>query len=521
MAASTAPPFTKDGDIMEVEINDISVLRNPVVEERYSACVTSDKGLTAGVAAEQCCGLARRGVGTVAGEDMMGEQIERLAQFVAETSWEAIPEAVQQHAKLVLLDTLGVIMAGSQQPEVRQLRERLRPSAGAGATMFARGWPTGDPRTAALVNGIAGRSIELCEGHRYVSCQGAIQIVPAVMAIGERANCPGREVLTALILGYDAAVRLGACLTPRALAHQNGQAPLLGAVAAGARLRGLNAADTSRALRIGATLVLTPSYTNAVAGATALNVAGGMSGVAGVLAPDLALAGFEAQENAIEEAFSSLVGDGFQPDRLLEELGSRWEICRNYFRLRACCNPIYASLDALEDTLAELRPAPSDIERIDVATYRFASVMRNADPKNYFAAKYSLPHAAAAVVVRGNAGYGSFTEAVVHDPTIAALRHRVHVSEDPALTAVAPRLKPARVTLTLKDGRQSTRTCESPRGDFQRPYQASEIRDKFHELAGLLLVPEGIRPVERAIDDCDRAASVRDVCETIRRYGLR
>jgi hypothetical protein len=52
MAASTAPPFTKDGDIMEVEINDISVLRNPVVEERYSACVTSDKGLTAGVAAE-------------------------------------------------------------------------------------------------------------------------------------------------------------------------------------------------------------------------------------------------------------------------------------------------------------------------------------------------------------------------------------------------------------------------------------------------------------------------------------
>jgi 2-methylcitrate dehydratase PrpD len=450
----------------------------------------------------------------------MGEQIERLAQFVAETSWEAIPDSVRQHAKLVLLDTLGVIMAGSEQPEVRQLRERLQRSAGAGATMFARSWPTGDPRTAALVNGIAGRSIELCEGHRYVSCQGAIQVVPTVMAIGEWANGTGREVLTALILGYDVAVRIGACLTPRALAHQNGQAPLLGAVAAGARLRGLNAADTSRALRIGATLVLTPSYTNAVAGATALNVAGGMSGFAGTLAPDLALAGFEAQENAIEEAFGSLVGDGFQPDMMLEELGSRWEISRNYFRLRACCNPTYAALDALEEALADLRPAPNEIERIDVATYRFASVMCNADPQNYFAAKYSLPHAAAAVVVRGNASYGSFTEAVVHDPTIAALRRRVHMTEDPALTAVAPRLKPARVTLTLKDGRQSTRTCESPRGDFQHPYPESEIRDKFHELAGLLLVPEGIRPVERAIDDCDRASSLRDLCEDIRRYGL-
>ena len=86
--------------------------------------------------------------------------------------------------------------------------------------------------------------------------------------------------MTTLILGYDVAARIGACLTPRALAHQSGQAPLLGAVAAGARLRGLNIDESSRALRIGATLVLTPSYTNAVAGATALNIAGGMSGFA-------------------------------------------------------------------------------------------------------------------------------------------------------------------------------------------------------------------------------------------------
>jgi len=449
----------------------------------------------------------------------MGEQIEKLVQFVAETQWEDIPEAVRQHAKLVLLDTLGVILVGAEQPEVRQLRAQLLATAGTGATVLARGWPSSDPRTAALLNGIAGRSVELCEGHRYVSCQGAVQIVPGVLAVGEWANCTGRALLTALILGYDVAVRLGAALTARPLAHQNGQAPLLGAVAAGARLRGLNAAETSRALRIGATLVLTPSYTNAVAGATTLNVAGGMSGFAAALAPDLALAGFAAQANAIEEALSSLVGDGFQPVGLLEELGTRWEIGRNYFRLRACCNPIYAALDALEDALAALRPAPEEIARIDVATYRFASVMRNPDPPNYFAAKYSLPHAAAAVVLRGNAGYGSFTDAVVHDPAIAALRQRVHIVEDPQMTAVAPRLKPARVTVTLTDGRQSTQTCESARGDFQRPYQEAEIRAKFRELAGLLLPPEGVTAVEHAVQHCEQWASVRELADQLRHYG--
>jgi len=449
----------------------------------------------------------------------MGEQIDRLAQFVAETQWEDIPATVRQHAKLVLLDTLGVMLVGAEQPEVRQLRAQLLATAGTGATVLARGWPSSDPRTAALLNGIAGRSVELCEGHRYVSCQGAVQIVPGVLAVGEWADCSGRALLTALILGYDVAVRLGAALSARPLAHQNGQAPLLGAVAAGARLRGLSAADTSRALRIGATLVLTPSYTNAVAGATALNVAGGMSGFAAALAPDLALAGFAAQANAIEEALSSLVGDGFQPNGLLEELGTRWEISRNYFRLRACCNPIYAALDALEDALAALRPAPREIARIDVATYRFAAVMQNPDPANYFAAKYSLPHAAAAVVLRGNAGYGSFTDAVVHDAAIAALRQRVHVVEDPQMTAVAPRLKPARVTVTLTDGRQSTQTCESARGDFQRPYQEAEIRAKFRDLAGLLLPPEGVTDIAQAVQHCDQWPSVRELTDLLRRYS--
>src|SRR5262250_361120 len=262
----------------------------------------------------------------------MGQAIEDLAHFIAGTPWGAIPKSVREHAKLVLLDTLGVILAGSVQPEVAGVRARLTATGGHGATIYAPGAPTSDPRTAAFLNGLAGRSIELCEGHRYVSCQGAVQALPTALACAEWLQRSGRETLAGLIFGYEVAARLGAGLTARPLAHQNGQAPLLGAVAAGARVRGLNAAETSRALRIGATLVLTPSYTNAVAGATALNVAGGMSGFAAALAPELALAGFVAQDDAIEEALSSLIGDGFRPDELLDALGTRWEISRNYFR---------------------------------------------------------------------------------------------------------------------------------------------------------------------------------------------
>jgi 2-methylcitrate dehydratase PrpD len=448
----------------------------------------------------------------------MGQQIEALARFTAETRWEDIPAPVQRHTKLVLLDTIGVILAGSVRPEVAQLRERMAVTAGTGATVYARGWPQHDPRTAALLNGIAGRAIELCEGLRLASGQAAMQILPSILAVGEHVRASGKELLAALALSYDVAARLGMAFTPRPLAHQNGQAMLLAAAAAGARMRGLDAAGVSRAMRISAVLMMTPSYTNTGAGATALNVAGGMSGFAGALAPDLALAGVEAQENAIEESLSQLVGDGFKPDHLLDELGTRWEITRNYFRIYACCNPIHPALDVLKAALAELRPRAEDIERIEFATYRFASVMRNPHPPNYFASKYSLPHAAAVMAVRGMAEHGDIDDIALLDPAIAALRQRVSVSEDPAMSALAPRLRPARVTVTLKDGRKATHACESHEGDFNRPFAQSVLRGKFRMLAGHVLAPDGVAQVEQAVDRCEAWTSVTEFTDLLRKY---
>jgi 2-methylcitrate dehydratase PrpD len=241
-----------------------------------------------------------------------------------------------------------------------------------------------------------------------------------------------------------------------------------------------------------------------------------MSGFAGILAPELALAGVAAQPDAVEEAFGHLVGEGFRSDAVTEELGRRWEIGRNYFRLRACCNPTYSALDALEEILAELSPDPAAIERIEVDTYRFAANMREPEPRNYFAAKYSLPHAAAALVLRGTAGYHAFTEEAVRDPGIAAFRRRVTVREDPALNAEVPRLKPARVTVTLTDGRRVTRLRESARGDHQDPYREDEIRSKFRELAGVVLGTREVARLEALVDRCHDLPRFTDLLQPLR-----
>jgi len=449
----------------------------------------------------------------------VGLGIERLARFVAKTTWDDIPSEVREHAKLVLLDTFGVMLAGSRRPEVSALCAQLASGGGSGATLYSRGWRSFDPRTAALLNGISGRAIELCEGLRLVSGQAAMQVLPGILALAEARGASGKEVLAALVLGYEAAGKLCTAFTARPLAHQNGQASLLAAAAGGAKLAGLDAEGVSRAMRISTTLLLTPSYTNVVAGATALNVAGGMSGFVGALVPELAQAGFTAQADAVEEALGQMVGTGFDAAGLLGELGAPWEITRNYFRLYACCNPIHPALDALGEVVARLRPRSDEVERIDIATYKFAAVMNNPSPPNFFASKYSLPHACAVLIVRGRLGHAALDDSALEDATIAALRPTVHIVEDVEMSKRAPRMRPARVTLRLKDGRSATATVESHRGDFNAPFERAELVEKFRELASHVLTDAGVRQAEAIMLGVDEMADFRAAMNALRPHA--
>ena len=177
----------------------------------------------------------------------MGQQIEDLATFIAGGRWEDVPGNIQARVKYALLDTVGVILAGSLRPEVQSLRAALLKNGGTGATLLAPGMQATDPGNAAMLNAIAGRSIELCDG--LLGVQPSVQIVPGLLAIGEARQSSGRDLLTAFLMGYEVAGRLASGFTPRPLAHPNGQVALLACAAAGARLLGLDGAGISRSMR--------------------------------------------------------------------------------------------------------------------------------------------------------------------------------------------------------------------------------------------------------------------------------
>ena len=153
--------------------------------------------------------------------------------------------------RLVLLDTLGVILAGGERPEVRGscANASRRPPAAGPRSMPGAGPRTTRTRRRCSTASPAARS-NCAKGCASSPARPRCRSCPAVLAVGEQRRRPGREMLAAFILGYDVVGRLAAGFTPRPLAHQNGQVSLLAAAAAGARLCGLDAAGVSRAMRI-------------------------------------------------------------------------------------------------------------------------------------------------------------------------------------------------------------------------------------------------------------------------------
>jgi 2-methylcitrate dehydratase PrpD len=215
-----------------------------------------------------------------------------------------------------------------------------------------------------------------------------------------------------------------------------------------------------------------------------------------------------------------MVGAGFAPEKLPDDMGRRWEILENYFRFYACCNPIHAALDSLAETLAVLKPRPEEVARVEVQTFAFASVMRNPAPPNYFASKYSLPHAAAVLIARGGLGFADIDDSALEDPVIATLRPLVRIAEDPAMTARStPAVRPARVTLTLKDGRSVVAAREASVRDTLKADPESPVRAKFRELAAPHLTQAGMDAIEAAVDRCEEWQTMGELIEPLRRHA--
>ena len=433
------------------------------------------------------------------GAEMQQAGLGELADFIARISYENFPATLLHHARQVAADLIGTIAAGMREPEMHRLALRL--ASGGAASVIGHPVPA-SPSDAALLHGTAGTFLELDEGNRFSRGHPGIHVMPAALAVAQQRGATGAQLLTALICGYEVAARIGVASEIRPVMHPHGTWGTVGAAVAVRKLLGGSAEDFMRTINVASTLGLATSVKAMREGGTVRNVFAGVSGKMAILANELVDSGFSAESDGLTSVYDGIISHGFEWSRMLEGLGERWEMQRNYFKLHACCRFNHAALDALAQALQTV-PRPLDtqsIETIEVQTYSLAAALSNPHPCRPLAAKYSLPFAIATSLVHGSTGVKAFSQSAVVHLDVLRLALRVRVNEDAAMTKLLPDLRQARVILRMKSGQQYVAAVHTNRGDSENPLSDEELAAKFMDLSiGTWTKTEAARLHERVL----------------------
>jgi len=413
----------------------------------------------------------------------MTNYLDHIVSYVCRTSFDDLPQNVVLRAKEVLVDSLSVIAAGAQEDVVKALKERIvDPKARQVASLIGLGMRT-EPSKAALINGTAGTFLELDEGNQFGRGHPGIHVIPAALAIAEDGRLSGRDLVTALVLGYEIGTRIGIACKIRMSMHPHGTWGTVGAAVAVAKLMGYGEAAMKEMINVSSSLGLATSRRTMLEGGTVRNVYSGVSNTMGILAHELVQSGFTGEADGLKTVYGSVVSDTFSPEVMTEDLGKRFEIARNYFKMHACCRYNHGTLDALEQILAQ-RPLKADeIEAVDVETYSLAAQLCDQNPQNMLAAKFSIPFAVATLIVHGRTDVSCFNSEVVRNDAVQTLAKRVKVKEDPKLTAMMPARRPSKVKVTLKSGEKLEAEVTMNKGDFEDPYGPADLEKKYYSLA--------------------------------------
>ena len=424
-----------------------------------------------------------------------------LAKFVHDLHISDLSQEVCNQGLRVIRDTIGTMLAGAVLPEVKGLAEMVSMLGCSGRSTLMGCQETVSPHIAALVNGTGAVSLELDEGNQYAINHPAVHILPAVLALAEEHKQSGTELLTAFIVGYEVAVRVGRVTHLREAVHPFGTHAIVGTAAAASRLLGLDVEQTAQTLDLAAGMCIASSQTAANTGASVRNLVTGLTNHNGLLAPLLVGAGFTGEPGSLNVVFGRILGDSFKDGGLGEDLGREFYINRNYFKLYACSRWNHAPIEAMAALLARTPFEAEDVEEITVWTYDPATRLSWGDPPNGYAAKHSIPYNVAVRLVRGTNDLEAYSEDAVSDPQVRAIARRVVVREDPTLTAMLPDVRPARVEVKLRTGSTLTESVERPRGGFDRPLTEEELKTKFHRLARIALPEHAVEGLEKMLEN--------------------
>lgn len=440
---------------------------------------------------------------------------DRFAEFVESFAYEQIPDQVISRTKDVIFDGLGSLLsATSSKYDIGAVLGRFVRETGGTPESQVFGMPL---RTncvsAALVNGTLGYYCDI-ESHHAGAIMHAIAVVgPAAFAVGEKMKRSGRDVLSAIVVGIEAACRVSYALSGPALYargfHPTCVAGTFGSVAAAARLFGLGGRPMRYAFGLAGTEAsgLLAWVGDPTEHSRPYNM--GLASRHGVFAAHLAYCGLGGPPAIFEGKYP--LGQAFTGQwneaELFRDLGQKFKIMELYFKLYACCAFIHPSLDGLLDIMTVERVGPGDIRKISVRFPKSGYKVIDNNALRSHCAQYVLALAA----YKGRVEFHDILHDRRSDPRIQSLSERIEVIGDEETDKTYPDFYRSIITVETHDGKRRVRDIMHPKGSPENPVSRAVLNDKFAALTADVLDPGRARRITELVDHMEELTEIGEL----------
>src|SRR5262245_51290054 len=444
-----------------------------------------------------------------------------LADFAHDLTYEAIPEAVRERAKHLILDATGIAFASGRYDFAHKSLTAITALAGSGDVPVI-GLPARLPaRDAALLNGILVHGLDFDDTHTGSILHVTTSIWPAVLSAAWMHGASGRDMVTAYVAGAEAITRLGAVgsgMFHQVGFHPTGLVGVFGCALAAGRLMGLSPEALVNAQGI-ALSCASGSLEFLEDGAWTKRMHPGWAAQSGITAAALAQGGFVGPSRAYEGRFGLFninLQDGLtaeRQERATAGLGTTWETSAVAVKPLPACHFTHACADAAVLLAKAHRSDLDDIVRIkalvpaETVKTVCEPVANKRRPANAYDAQFSIPYLVAASLVRGRFTLAELEPDALNDETILALCDRVDYEVDPRSTF--PRHYTGELQMSLTDGRVLVHREAMNRGCADRPLSNADIVEKFTGNARRSLSARAADAVRDAVLTLDRADDAR------------
>jgi 2-methylcitrate dehydratase PrpD len=442
-----------------------------------------------------------------------------LAAFASRLRYHDIPAEAVERIKDCVLDSIGCCLHGVTLPWTRKVQEMVLAEGGTPAASIFGGGGRTSVSQAVLVNGTAGHAFELDDIHKESIVHPGSLAMPVAVALAEAAGtASGRDLITAMVAGYEVGTRVGNAATMSLFLrgfHPQGTSGAFVAAATAGRMLGLDPQKMQHTLGIVGSQAA--GLMAAQEGAMVKRFHCGRAAQSGVYSALLARRGFTGISNVLEAAYGgylSSLSDKPVPARLTAGLGTTWETLNVGYKPHASVTSIHTALDALADLMRENRLAAGDIARVDAGLSHMTHVhcAWKYEAQGVTAAQMNLFYGLAVIALDGAAFVDQYREERLRDPRILEFIGKVSARVDPDIEAMGPAFRhAARLKVETRDQRVLTREILHRRGSPENPLKPGDVEHKFRNVARGCLGP---RRLERVIELCktlERQDNVREL----------